>query len=150
MRIVHINPDRYTAQVSMHWTYSEHQPSWGPTEYGELLEDLENDPGVPFDPGTFVELARQAGAKDLAAAFARCTWVWTLHGPGLNFVPYGGAEDAEPVCEQVLMAHPEAGALLVQLQQDPTVPEGIRIRSIDNLELSVGRVIAGTCRCHKG
>ena len=125
MQLVHFNPERYTMMMAQRAAYSAQPSNWDTS--AKYADDLENDPGVPFDPGTFVELARQAGAKDLAAAFARCTWVWHPGGGVLSFVPLERWGDGTPLGEEVLMHHPTQGTLVVQLQQDDSVPEGIRI-----------------------
>lgn len=74
MQLMHFNPEPYTMKVAQHAMYGVHPLPWD-MEAGE--EDLEPEEGGPYDPQLLVDVARQAGALDLVAAFARCTWAWT-------------------------------------------------------------------------
>ena len=88
---------------------------------------MPREKGQPYDPHLLVELAREAGAPGLAAAFERCTELWHPGGGVLSFVPLERWGDGKPLGEEVLIHHPTQGILVVQLQQDDSVPEGIRI-----------------------
>jgi hypothetical protein len=88
---------------------------------------MPREKGQPYDPHILVELAREAGAPDLAAALERCTEVWHPGGGVLSFIPLERWGDGTPLGEEVLMHHPTEGILVVQLQQDASVPEGIRV-----------------------
>jgi len=150
MRIAHINHEQFTLkqphelgsrEYSMGWdtpTYEEPEPYAAPTE------------GLPFDPGPWVEQAREAGATDLMAAFARCTMAWPFSEELIHFVAPAEWNPRLPVIEAILLSHPTLGQVLAQVQQDPSVPEGLRIAGVMPMVLEVGRVLGPLCRCAKG